>query len=92
MYVLEGSALGGQVIARALRERWALGPHNGAAYFGGHGADTGACWADFRRRLAQEVDAHDAAACRSACAAAVATFTALQRSFEQVLSDEPRAA
>ncbi|NML15646.1 biliverdin-producing heme oxygenase [Azohydromonas caseinilytica] len=91
MYVLEGSALGGQLIARALRERWALGPDNGAAYFNGWGARTGALWADFRRRLAQEVEAGGAAQ-RSACAAAVATFEALNRTFERVLADGRVAA
>jgi heme oxygenase len=91
MYVLEGSALGGQLIARGLNARWALGPHNGAAYFTGWGAHTGAQWADFRRRLAQEVGPEPAAR-DSACAAAVRTFDALGLTFERVLHDGRHAA
>ncbi|WP_157271651.1 biliverdin-producing heme oxygenase [Azohydromonas aeria] len=87
MYVLEGSALGGQLIARQLRQRWDMGPDNGAGWFTGHGARTGALWADFRACLARELG-QDAAALASACAAGAATFDALLRCFEQVLGAE----
>lgn len=91
LYVLEGSALGGQLIARQLRQRWGLGADNGAAYFNGWGERTGAMWAEFRERLG-EVIADDDAARRSACAAAVATFEALLSCFGQVLDHGPAAA
>jgi heme oxygenase len=91
LYVLEGSALGGQMIARQLHLHLGLGPDNGAAYFNGWGERTGALWADFRERLALELGP-DEAALRSACAAAVATFEALRACFVQVLGPGPAAA
>jgi heme oxygenase len=86
LYVLEGSALGGQVIARRAQQLWSLGPDNGAAYFNGWGARTGARWAEFRALLHREADA-PAAAQHSACLGAVATFEALQACFARVLAD-----
>lgn len=91
LYVLEGSALGGQLIARQVRERWGLGADNGAAYFNGWGERTGAMWAEFRQRLGEALG-DDEAALRSASAAAVATFGALLACFEQVLLDHGPAA
>jgi heme oxygenase len=91
MYVLEGSALGGQVIARRVQQQWGLGPDNGAAYFHGWGRHTGALWADFRERLVHELGT-DAEARDSACAAAVATFDALLGCFRQVLGHAPSTA
>lgn len=86
LYVLEGSALGGQLIARRVAERFGYGAANGAAFFLGHGDRTGAMWREFRERL----DAAVAAQARDdACAAAVATFDTLRGNFEAVLSDEP---
>jgi len=85
MYVLEGSALGGQVIARRVAERFGFDGQRGAAYFHGFGDRTGALWREFRERLEAEVDpAHRG----DACAAAVGTFDALQQHFEAVLHDE----
>src|SRR5688500_15811320 len=37
LYVLEGAALGGQVLARSLARRWQLTPGTGAAFFFGDG-------------------------------------------------------
>ena len=90
MYVLEGSALGGQVIARQLAQQLAIGPDTGGAYFHGWGGETGAMWRQFRERLEGEL-AGDAAALERACAAAVATFDALAATFTMVL-DESVAA
>lgn len=85
MYVLEGSALGGQVIARRVAERFGFDGQRGAAYFLGFGDRTGALWREFRERLEAEVDpAHRG----DACAAAVGTFNALRQHFEAVLNDE----
>jgi heme oxygenase len=91
MYVLEGSALGGQVIARHAQQQWGLGPDNGGAYFHGWGRHTGALWADFRERLVHELGT-SAEARDSACAAAVATFDALLCCFRQVLGRAPSTA
>jgi len=85
MYVLEGSALGGQVIARRVAERFGFDGQRGAAYFHGFGERTGALWREFRERLEAEVDpAHRG----DACVAAVGTFDALRQHFEAVLHDE----
>lgn len=76
MYVLEGSALGGQVIARALRQSHGLDAGQGTRFFSGHGAETGRLWREFRDLLSRELD-QDPAATQSACRAAVDTFDAL---------------
>jgi heme oxygenase len=76
IYVIEGSALGGQVIARALEREHGLAADQGLRYFTGHGADTGRLWREFRDCLGNELDAEPAATAR-ACTAAVATFDAL---------------
>lgn len=80
IYVLEGSALGGQVIARAARGTLGLGPENGAAYFNGHDRHTAARWAEFRVLLEVKVGPGPAA-CRQACNAACQTFDALIATF-----------
>lgn len=47
LYVLEGSTLGGQLIARHVRSSLGFEP----AYHGGYGARTGEMWRSFRQRL-----------------------------------------
>ena len=51
MYVVEGSTLGGQFIARHVAERFHLAPGQGNAYFRGHGEQTGKMWNEFKQRL-----------------------------------------
>lgn len=51
MYVVEGSTLGGAVIARHVERSLGLGPETGCAYFGSYGAATGRMWTGFRNRL-----------------------------------------
>jgi heme oxygenase len=53
MYVMEGSTLGGQYIARHLEETLALGPGEGDAYFRGYGERTGEMWRAFKAVLAE---------------------------------------
>ncbi|RYY96343.1 MAG: biliverdin-producing heme oxygenase [Comamonadaceae bacterium] len=79
LYVLEGSALGGQLITRAVAAH-GFSPESGAAYFHGWGAATGAMWREFRALLEEHLPEPDDI--RSACAGAVATFDALSASFE----------
>ncbi len=55
LYVVEGAALGGQVIARAVPQRLGVGRDNGAAFFIGDGADTAARW----RRVLAWLDERD---------------------------------
>lgn len=52
MYVLEGSTLGGQLIARHVEAVLGLEPGHGNAYFRGYGERTGAMWQSFRGVLA----------------------------------------
>ena len=83
LYVLEGSALGGQVIARQAARDHALGPQDGAAYFNGWGARTGAMWREFQ----QVLEVHDPGpqGRAQACASAQATFDGLSATFASVL-------
>ena len=58
MYVVEGSTLGGQYIARHVEEVLHLQPGNGNAYFRGYGEDTGARWREFKATLAGVPDVY----------------------------------
>lgn len=89
-YVLEGSALGGQVIARRLADTFGFTPAHGAAYFHGWGEATGGHWREFRERLAAHVPAAGPG-CEAACTAACRTFDLLIDHFTQHLH-EPAAA
>jgi heme oxygenase len=56
LYVIEGSTLGGMVISRHLERALRIGPADGASFFYGQGAATGARWKQLcgllERRLA----------------------------------------
>jgi heme oxygenase len=71
LYVLEGSTLGGQVIARQLAESIGVSHGKGASFFYGHGGNTGSHWKDFWY-LADEVCATGSIA--QVCASAVGMF------------------
>jgi heme oxygenase (biliverdin-IX-beta and delta-forming) len=51
LYVVEGSTLGGAVVAKHVERTLGLGAANGCAYFRSHGAAVGAMWRDFKARL-----------------------------------------
>ena len=87
MYVLEGSALGGQVIAKAARNSLDIHAHNGGAYFNGFGSATAARWRSFLGLLDAEVGS-DPISCATASKAAEQTFDALIRIFT-MLRDDP---
>lgn len=72
MYVLEGSSLGGQVIAREL-DKAGISTHT---YFTGRGGRTGPLWKAFCQQLTDEA-AETQAAPAAIVAAAVHTFQAL---------------
>ena len=55
LYVIEGSALGGRVIAPMLKRTHGLGQGSGASYFHGFGGDTAAMWSNFRVLAALEI-------------------------------------
>ncbi|WP_077032997.1 biliverdin-producing heme oxygenase [Pelomonas sp. KK5] len=85
MYVVEGSALGGQVITPWLRRELGLAPGAGASYFHGFGERTGAMWREFRELAQAEIGAGTSER-YTACAAAQATFGALLHRFEGLSS------
>ncbi|HEX2544246.1 MAG TPA: biliverdin-producing heme oxygenase [Ramlibacter sp.] len=89
IYVMEGSALGGQVITRGLA---AAGLHRGygAAYFHGWGDATGEMWREARELLHAELAAD--AALADACRAAQRTFDHLSALFELELHERAPAA
>jgi heme oxygenase (biliverdin-IX-beta and delta-forming) len=55
MYVMEGSTLGGQFIARHVETELRLGDGQGSAYFRGHGNQTGTLWKDFCEVLKSQI-------------------------------------
>lgn len=79
IYVMEGSALGGQFISRVLA-RGGLDAQGGAAYFHGWGEATGSMWREVRELLASELAAPGAIG--HACDAARQTFDTLARLLE----------
>jgi heme oxygenase len=89
VYVVEGSALGGQVITRSLADA-GLRPDRGAAYFHGWGPATGAMWKEVRSLLEDQLADPDALA--QACAGACATFGALALHLELALHERPPLA
>ncbi|SCY21012.1 biliverdin-producing heme oxygenase [Microvirga guangxiensis] len=51
MYVVEGSTLGGAVIAREVERNLGLGPETGCAYFKSYGRDIAVMWKQFGTKL-----------------------------------------
>jgi Heme oxygenase len=51
MYVMEGSTLGGQIIARHVETALHLSEGHGNSYFRGHGSQTGPLWKEFCEML-----------------------------------------
>jgi heme oxygenase len=51
MYVMEGSTLGGQLIARHVEVALHLSEGQGSSYFRGHGSQTGPMWKEFCEML-----------------------------------------
>lgn len=91
LYVIEGSALGGQVLTPKLLATHGLTPEHGASYFHGFGARTGAMWREFRL-LAQAEAGGDEDDRAAACRAAVDTFRALIATFGPVDAPDTMAA
>lgn len=86
IYVLVGSALGGQVIARTASATLGLGADNGAAYFNGHEGQTSARWRAFQVLLEEQVGIEPTAR-KQACDAARQTFDALIATFNALHDD-----
>jgi heme oxygenase len=51
MYVMEGSTLGGQLLARHVEERFGFAEGRGDSYFRGYGEATGERWRQFKALL-----------------------------------------
>ncbi len=51
MYVVEGSTLGGAIIARDVERRLGFGPETGCAYFKSYGRETALMWKQFGAKL-----------------------------------------
>ena len=76
LYVIEGSALGGRVIAPHLKRTLGLAQGRGASYFHGFGAETGVMWNNFRVLASLEIGESSRSTVR-ACQSARRTFAAL---------------
>jgi heme oxygenase len=59
MYVMEGSTLGGQFIAKHVEKELQLENGLGNAYFRGHGSETGRMWKEFCEMLKAKVSDED---------------------------------
>ena len=87
MYVIEGSSLGGQVIAKALRQRFGITVDHGGSFFGSRGASTAGLWREFCAAMAAEVGTAPRARAQ-ACQAAKQTFDVLGALFTKTLGRE----
>ncbi|MBK0391042.1 biliverdin-producing heme oxygenase [Ramlibacter algicola] len=90
LYVMEGSALGGQFIAAHVRRHLGLAPEQGASYFHGCGRGTAERWREARALFASELQG-DAAGSAAAVQSAQDTFDALTRTFQDVLHERAAA-
>lgn len=75
LYVLEGSRLGGRIVARHLAALLGIGPGGGASYFAGEPGETARLWHGFGDRLTARAPA---LAADAVVAGAVATFEAFR--------------
>jgi heme oxygenase len=87
LYVLEGSTLGGQVIARQLAESIGVYAGKGASFFQGHAAGTESHWNDFWC-LADQVCATGSIA--QACTAAVGMFDDMKHFLDSCIQQLPK--
>jgi heme oxygenase len=88
MYVLEGSSLGGVLIAERVAQALGITSGNGGAYFTGWGADTGRLWREFRQVLESQLVRAESIGL--ACESAVETFDVLTNLFSEALDDRAR--
>jgi heme oxygenase len=74
MYVMEGSTLGGQLIARHVETTLHLSQGQGDAFFRGHGDRTGTMWKEFCELLKTRIPEDQTDAVVQAAKAMFATF------------------
>jgi heme oxygenase (biliverdin-IX-beta and delta-forming) len=82
LYVLEGSALGGRVISKRLKQTLGLGPGTGGAYFQGLGGQTARHWSDFL--IVLNTIPVNSAMGADAEAGAIATFLAFRQAISLI--------
>ncbi len=74
MYVIEGSTLGGQILARHFRQRFGFDCNSGCSFFSGYGERTSEMWRAFKEVVAGRPASEDEEMIDSA----LATFRALR--------------
>ena len=80
MYVMEGSTLGGQLIARHVETALHLSDGQGSLYFRGHGSQTGPLWKEFCEMLKLRISDEQTGAVVVSAKAMFSTFgTWMQR-------------
>lgn len=79
LYVIEGSQLGGQAIAKHIRRHLNITPENGGSFFAGHGRKTAKRWLSFLEKLDQQAQNHEAC-----CNSAYVLFSDLERYFWRI--------
>jgi heme oxygenase (biliverdin-IX-beta and delta-forming) len=82
LYVLEGSALGGRVISKRVKQTLGLGPATGCAYFHGLGRQTATHWSEFLTAL--NAIPVNSAMSANAEAGAIATFLAFRQAINLI--------
>lgn len=82
IYVLEGSTLGGQIIAPAIARTLSLTPPNGCRYYIGYGSRTGSRWKETRNTI----DGYSASSAERDLAIDT-MIAAANRAFETILSE-----
>ena len=86
MYVIEGSTLGGQLIARHVERVLGLTPGQGNAYFRGHNERTGQLWKGFCDVLRTKVPDSETDAVITAAKAMFGAFGAWMRPGMRIVS------
>lgn len=81
LYVVEGSTLGGQVIARLLKQHLGISPETGGRFYAGHGPLTQDRWSDFIAFAQSTCLPEDIL---MACDAALDTFEAIDRALSRL--------
>ena len=87
VYVMEGSTLGGRLLARHVEEQLALEPGLGDAYFQGHGEQTGEMGREVRQRIEAVPDQLEDEVISAACR----TFAAFREALQAGLTAPPDA-
>ena len=85
-YVMQGSHLGGMIIAKHVRKLLELTPSTGLAFYTGNGKETMSNWKDFLAHCESEYQNE-----RQVAFAAKATFEALEIYLWQAYTQEPSA-